>query len=201
MRNPWSPEYVVHVDREGDTERASDGYSRYGSYVEARAYEEFTDKYLGPEAPLEPIGFAITAWRVASPPVMSPGLVDWRPDILKLELGWDEDGKHLVVTAEVPIHHGQLAARIPATYDDWRPYNHWTGDSYHYWTRPAVRPGSPAVTATATIRHIPQIILVQPGRPKGRQLVDDALQSVEHTAAAINRELPEIIRAVQGEGR
>ena len=197
MKPLWSEDYIVHVDREGDKERASDGYSRYGAYVEARE-ESFIDHIEGPDQPLEPIAFAAKAWEIASTPVMSPGLVEWRPDIAKISLGYDEDGTRPVVRVELPLRHRELAAKLPATYDDWGVYREWANDLYVYAEHPRCRPGHPAVTVMAGIRHIPQLTLVQPGKPRGRALVDDALRSVDLTATAINAELPEILRNVYG---
>ncbi|MFC4328358.1 hypothetical protein ACFPC0_11020 [Streptomyces andamanensis] len=199
MAQIWAPDKIVHVDREGDRERASDGYSRYGSYVGARE-DEFKDTWSRKlDAPLEPIAFAIAAWRIATPPVMSPGLVDCRPDLHVVDVGYDEDGTCLAVSVQLPLRHAELAAKIPYAYDDWSRVNHWSHSDYSYLEMPRVRCGHPAVTALATIRHIPQITLVTPGPPTGQKLVDDCLQSVELTAAAINAELPEIIRNVLGE--
>jgi hypothetical protein len=201
VSTPWGPDYIVHVDRKHDAENASNGYSRYGSYVGARE-PSFQDPWEQPEKkPLEPIAFAIQAWQVATVEVSSPSLVEFRPDINKITLGYDEDGDRLVVTVELPLRHRDLAAKIPYTYDDWGTYHHWSSDDYAYLQQPRVRPDRPVVTTVATIRHIPQITLVTPGKPTGRALVDDALHSVELTAAAINASLPEIIRTVQGGDR
>lgn len=201
MTHRWGPGAIVYVDRDHDARNASNGYSRYGSYVGARELS-FQDPFEQPDKkPLDPIGFAIQAWQVASVEVTSPSLVEWRPDIHKITLGYDEDGDRLVVTVELPLRHHQLAAKLPRTYDDYKPVRHWMNDDYDYLEVPGARPGHPAVTTMATIRHIPQIKLVTPGEPTGRPLVDDALLSVEYTAAAINAEMPELIRTVQGEGR
>lgn len=198
MAHTWGPHRIVHVDREGDRDRASDGYSRYGAYVSARKHQ-FVDTYEGPEAPLEPIRFALEAWRIATPPVMGPGLVDWRPDLHKVTIGYDEDGADMMVTVELPLRHNQLAAEIPYSYKDWELQRHWGADDYQYLLEPGTRRDRPTVITTVTIRHIlTSVTLVTPGRPTGRQLVDDALRSVNLTAAAINAELPEIIRTVQG---
>lgn len=202
MSKLWNPDRIVHVDREGDMERASDGYSRYGAYVGAREMS-FQDAFARPELEAaEPVAFAATAWQVATPPNMSPGLVDWRPDIHKVTVGFDDDGKDLMVTVELPLTHRQLAAKVPYTYEDWTPHRHWLADDYGYLMEPGTRRDRPTVLATVKIHHILSWVpLVTPGKPTGRQLVDDALQSVEYTAAAINAELPEIINTVQGRGK
>jgi hypothetical protein len=187
------------VDREGDADRASDGYSRYGVYVLDRE-REFTDPWAADVQPLEPLAFAIKAFEVACPPIMSPGLVDWRPDVHTVSLGYDEDGNHLMVTVELPIKHSQLAAKIPYGYTDWALHRHWSHDDYQYLTYPGTRRDRPTVLATVKVTHVlAHVTLVTPGRPTGRPLVDDALRSVELTAAAINAELPEIINTVQGD--
>lgn len=199
----WSPETIIHVDLEGDRDRASDDYSRYGSYVGGRELS-FQDQWAKPELkPSEPIAFAATAWEVACPPIMSPGLVDWRPDIHKIRVGYDEDGRDLMATVELPLEHHQLAAKIPYQYEDWARHNHWRGDDYVYLMHGGVRRGKPTVTALVTIQHILSSVtlVTPPAAPTGRALVDACLQSVELTAAALNAELPEIINAVQGRDR
>ncbi|MEV6401243.1 hypothetical protein AB0M39_41805 [Streptomyces sp. NPDC051907] len=192
----WHQGKIVHVDRTGDKERASDGHSRYGSYVGARE-ESFKDHFED-NAPLDPISFARQAWYVASPPVMSPGLVDWRPDLAKVDLERTEEGDNLAVVVTLPLTHSQLAARIPYTYGDWERYAMWSDNGYDYLQQPMVKLGQPLVTASAEIRHIPAWSLLQPTALTGPELVEEALASVEAVAAAINAELPEIIRTVLG---
>lgn len=196
----WTQDRIIHVDLDGDRERASDDYSRYGSYVGGRELS-FQDSWAKPELkPAEPIAFASAAWEVACPPIMSPGLVDWRPDLHKVRVGYDDDGANLMVTVQLPLQHHQLAAKIPYEYEDWNPHNHWRADDYVYLMEPGVRKGKPTVTALVTIQHIltSVTLVTPPAEPTGRALVDACLQSVELTAAAINAELPEIINAVQG---
>lgn len=203
MSKIWIPDPIVHVDRKGGEERASDGYSRYGSYVGARE-ERFQDHWAKPEQkPLDPIYFANVAWEIATPPVMSPGLVDWRADLHKVTVGYDEEyGRDLMLTVELPLEHHQLAAKIPYTYQDWdRPYRSYE-DGFQFLAQPGTRHDRPTLITMVTVRHIlGSVTLVTPGKPTGRQLVDDALLSVEYTAATVNAELPEIIRNVQGEPR
>lgn len=207
MPRTWHRDKIIHVDREGDRERASDGYSRFGSYVGAREVS-FRDNFSGgtpgkrtPYDPLTPIEFAQAAWFVATPPVMSPGLVDWRPDVQAVTLERNEDGDQMVVVLELPVSHGELASKIiPHSYDDWTLVRGWGDeDGYARLEEPCVRSGHPAVTATVQIRHIPTWSLVVPTATTGRDLVEEAIASVEATAAAINAELPEIIRTVRGE--
>lgn len=201
MSHTWGPDHIVHVDRDHDTRNASDGYSRYGSYVGARELS-FQDPWAQPKKePLAAASFALAAWHVATREVSSPPLVNLRPDIRNVALGFDEEGEHLAAVVELPLTHRQLAAKIPHAYADWNPYSGWTpgDDGYAHLSTPSARPGRPAVSALVTVRHVlSSLTLVTPGTPTGRPLVDDALASVERTAAAINAELPEIIRTVQG---
>lgn len=199
MAHTWSPDHIVHVDLEGDRARASDGYSRYGVYLADRE-TEFAQPWDKDMSPMGPLYFAIKAWEVATPPVMAPGLVDWRPDLHTVKLGYDEEGHHLMATVELPLEHDRLAAKLPRTYQDWQPHRHWTDDPYQHLSYPGTRRDRPTVLTTVTIRHVlSSVTLVPPRRPTGRELVDDALRSVELSAAALNAELPEIIRTVQGD--
>ena len=58
------------IDQEYDRERAGTGPSRYGAHVE-RNVREFDDAW----GDIAPVGFACTAWRLATTPFLEPGYV------------------------------------------------------------------------------------------------------------------------------
>jgi len=73
------------IDRDYDREYASDGISRYGTYLLDAAFEPWTDHDQAVE-------WAVFAWRRATGPVMSPGYVHYHPRVLSAQLersGWD----------------------------------------------------------------------------------------------------------------
>jgi hypothetical protein len=73
------------VDRDYDRAHASDGISRYGSYLRDVTFEPWTDNDQAVE-------WAAFAWRRATGPVMSPGYVRHHPRVLAAWLersGWD----------------------------------------------------------------------------------------------------------------
>ncbi|MGQ0847183.1 MAG: hypothetical protein ACT4QF_23940 [Sporichthyaceae bacterium] len=67
---------IVAVDDAFDRDYASDGISRFGSYVRQRAHLLVDDW-----EPLSPVTFAVTVWTIASGPMMSPGYVRTRPTV------------------------------------------------------------------------------------------------------------------------
>jgi hypothetical protein len=73
------------VDRDYDREHASDGNSRYGTYLRDATFEPWTDHDQAVE-------WAVFAWERATGPVMSPGYVRYHPRVLGVRLersGWD----------------------------------------------------------------------------------------------------------------
>jgi hypothetical protein len=73
------------VDRDYDRAHASDGISRYGSYLRDATFEPWTDNDHAVE-------WAAFAWRRATSPVMSPGYVRYHPGGMGARLersGWD----------------------------------------------------------------------------------------------------------------
>jgi hypothetical protein len=58
-----------------------DGVSRYGAYVRdhARLFDPFQD--APDRVTTDPVEFAIAAFRVATGPIMGPGLVRWHPRV------------------------------------------------------------------------------------------------------------------------
>jgi hypothetical protein len=73
------------IDHDYDRENASDGVSRYATYVRQGSFEPYTDDFRAAE-------LAEYAWRQATRPVMSPGYVRYHPRVLTARLDrsdWD----------------------------------------------------------------------------------------------------------------
>lgn len=192
MTHKWSPDEIVWVDRKGDSKRASDGYSRYGAYVADREMA-FWDSREKTPTPLPPEQFAAEAWDIASNTM--DGLVAWRPDIQELTVRGVTGGR-LAVAARIFLRHDQLAADIPDEYRDWELASPAPVHGYLPLKAPTGDEGT-TVIANLRIDHVlSSVALVSPTALTGRALADEALRSVELTAAAINAELPQIIRNV-----
>ena len=76
---------AFRIESDYDREYASDGISRYGSYLRDAAFEPWTDDDRAVE-------WAEFAWRRATGPVMSPGYVRCHPRVRQARLqrsGWD----------------------------------------------------------------------------------------------------------------
>jgi hypothetical protein len=120
---------LAWIDHEHDRASASDGVSRYGAYLRQRA-DWFHDVY-------SPATFVATAWRVATSPVMSPGLVRIRPDLHGITLDFDEGGEGILrATVLVPVSYYRLrGASGPIGYPvaDWQAEHPLNQDeaSYH----------------------------------------------------------------------
>lgn len=59
------------VDDGHDADMASDGNSRFGAYIRQRRTMFCEDGHPVDDR----VRFALTAWRIAQPPIMSPGYV------------------------------------------------------------------------------------------------------------------------------
>lgn len=191
--NDWTPTTLVYVDEVGDRAGASNGYSRYGAYIEARPTE--FHEYEDPETPLSGEEFAAAAWRVATPPVLT-GYVLPRPDIQSIEAVWNEnedgDGS-LAFKVSVPLWFSDLASDRRPRY----PWQDWTtqydyaarDDKYRRAWEPVLKPGRPAVLTVAHLL-IPAADwdLPAPQHTQGRGLVDEAQAVVREIARQINHD-------------
>ncbi|MFE2934976.1 hypothetical protein [Streptomyces sp. NPDC059278] len=198
MTKAWTPNKIVRVDREGDRERASDGHSRYGAYVGDRELK-FRAPDSEPPTPLEPIEFAMEAWRVACSPVMSPGLVQWRPDLHRVALELTGEGR-LAVVVTLPLTHRSVMPGVPWNWDDWQRYGLYTEDGYAELGLPDLKGKDPLLTVSAQIRYAPEWTLLQANATTGIELVEECIASVEHTAATINQEVGPLVSRLLGGG-
>lgn len=198
-RARWAPGKIVHVDRDFDRDKASDGHSRYGAYVNDNRFHLLGEISGGQFSPEDPDLFAVSAWRIANPPYMdSPPLVAVRADLTMVSLN-HVDG-HVVVTVEFPVTHHSLAGRLPAEYADWEPFHPAVSpNGYTPLAEPVDTPGRPAVLATVKVRHIPDWTFLQNRAIGGVELVEEALASVQHTADIINTQVgPAVERVLEG---
>lgn len=137
---------LVWIDHEHDRASASDGVSRYGAYLRQRA-DWFREVY-------SPATFAATAWRVATGPVMSPGLVRMRPDLNGVTLDFDEGGEGILrATVRVPLPYYCVRGasdRLRYPVADWHTERTWDPDGTRY-DAPRASQDYAAVLITAAV--------------------------------------------------
>jgi hypothetical protein len=120
-------ERVCWIDREHDRASASDGVSRYGAYL--RDHSRLFDPWA--EAPngitRDPVDFAIAAFKVATGPIMAPGLVRWHGRVCDYAATWREPDAGLLLSVT-------LAAPSPGRLPwHWRG---WERDFHGDWLEP-----------------------------------------------------------------
>jgi hypothetical protein len=182
------------IDHEYDRAYASDGVSRYGAYLRQRA-DWFDDEHT-------PASFAATAWRVATGPVMSPGLVRMRPDLHGIDVGFGEDGEGILratVHVPVPFHTlPTLAGRIGYQVADWQSERSWDPDGPRYEEpRPARDRGALLITAALylplDVAHLPGVN-VDDCAPVNRPL---ALRAVAELVHQVNAQAGPLVDALR----
>ncbi|WP_371481969.1 hypothetical protein [Kitasatospora sp. NBC_00315] len=150
---------LAFTDDAYDRENASEGGSRYGSYLRLNANLLHEDG-----DPLTAREFARAAWLIATSPVMSPGYVRTRPDLRDLTLVTvGEDYDRLALRIELPLRHDVLAHRPAGQPADWErdPYDRGTSR----WARLAEPAAGrrPALLLSATLLvPVPEDILITP---------------------------------------
>lgn len=177
----WTPSTLALIDEDYDRVNASDGISRYGVYLAQRPRD-----FAGwdPE-PLSPSEFAVAAWRIATAPIMHPGYVRTRPDLVGIRAGFAEDEPSAVLTVSVPLLHHDLVVRLPYEWRDWQPRHYRHDNSYSEWTAPDDQ--RPAVLATAEVRvPVPEALLPVPKHLRGPGLLADAREAVFTLAELVN---------------
>ncbi|MFI9784650.1 hypothetical protein ACIHEI_14255 [Kitasatospora sp. NPDC051984] len=146
------------TDDVADRRDASDGNSRFGSYLALNAHRLHDDG-----EPLSAQEFAFAVWRIATAPVMSPGYVRHRPDLHNITLTpYGEDMDQVALRIDVPLRHHHLVARADHRLTDWQRDVWATADGFTALTEP--RPtGRCALLATATVLlPVPAHVLVTP---------------------------------------
>ncbi|MFJ9697396.1 hypothetical protein [Kitasatospora sp. NPDC101183] len=188
---------LAFVDDIRDRETASDGHSRYGAYL-AKSAECF--HYDG--EPLPTAEFAVIAWRTATTPVMAPGYVAVRPDLLDLTPVTDPNGS-LHLRARIALRHAALNRRPTGRFADWerspweRPDEPWPHLERPYRDNHA----SLLVTTEVTV-PVPAHHLVRPtsARP-GRTLTYEAKAAVAVLAEHANSDLAPLVADLLGGAR
>lgn len=106
-------EALWSIDEDEDRVRASDRFSRYGAYLDARLPELLDLEVRTPEE------WVAWCWQVATPPVMSPGYVAWSGPV-ESTMCWRScaDGR-LVAAVVVRVPSSGLAARLPRQWLGW----------------------------------------------------------------------------------
>ncbi|MFJ9605444.1 hypothetical protein ACIRS1_03710 [Kitasatospora sp. NPDC101176] len=184
------------VDDGYDRRHASDGHSRFGAYL---------DRHAGlpqdGEPPYTAAEFAVVAWGIATVPVMSPGYVHLRPDLLAVTAHLAEDDPTgLVMRLTAPVPHHALATRPrPGRWLDWERDCHHHGP----WS-PTVEPipdHRPTLVLSAYLcLPIPTDVLITPTTNRtGAMLTHEAKASVAVLAEHVNRIAGPALAALLGE--
>lgn len=185
---------LVWVDRAHDRSAASNGVSRYQAYLEAREHL-FKDS--------DPIGYAATTWMVATSPVMTPGYVEWRPDLHTVTVQHDDEGR-MVAVLKVRVPHRPLLHRgLHSDLDrlaDWDRERPFTGPGDHY-SYHAPRADKDALLITARlVVHLDERGLPDPGDADGLDVglamdtVDHLVDEINHNAKPLVDELRSVTR-------
>ncbi|MFE2045941.1 hypothetical protein ACFXAZ_34480 [Streptomyces sp. NPDC059477] len=183
----WTPTTLVSVNEDGDLDRASNGYSRYGAYITDRPAK--FHEHGEPGTPLDAAEFAAAAWEVATPPILLD-YVNVRPGLEAVTTTFTEDGE-LLLKVSVPLRHDALHAdrRPRRPWQDWTSEYDYAGrdDTYRHAYEPDIKDGRPALL---TVSHI--LIpttgwdLPAPQHTAGRALVEEAKQVVHEIARQVN---------------
>lgn len=172
---------LVYVDEAYDRQMASDGVSRFGSYLRRSRLLANVD-----EEPLDAVEFAAEAWRIGCSPVMSPGYVrsTGRVHTITCDRGLDEPDV-LVVEVEVRLPHTR---KMPArSLSGWRDWHRARGGGVEEPDR-LVEPDelAAAVLFTARLRSPIRIEDLPAPTCPGQVEVGEAKAAVEVVVDAIN---------------
>jgi hypothetical protein len=196
----WNDQLLVYVDDSYDQEYADNGVSRYGAYLRQRP-NEFRNSWSDEPEPIKtPEEFAVHAWQVATPPVMSPGYVRIRPDLHRVSLHRDDDDGSLYAEVRVPLRHHDISGetkRLPYAWQDWETETDFAGDRYLAHFEPRTLRET-AVLASAVVRvsgrEWPH--LITPSAFEGRTLLDEARETVRTVAQHINDDAGPIVAKI-----
>jgi hypothetical protein len=178
----WAPGALALIDEAYDRERASDGVSRFGAYLRQHA-----DRLCGSDVPLDAEEFAAAVWPVATAPIMAPGYVRVRPDVLGIEPTWgeDRDGRsRLVFEVRLALPHAAMTT-VPAGAAGWRDWfreNGRVGEPYAWWSEPEA--DRPALLTSAVLR-LPVTEAWGLAEPSQSPAPWSLLASAKHTVAAV----------------
>ena len=143
------------IDHDYDQDRASDGISRYGTYIRDRQ-RQFTELWDGTYETGLAERFAALAWQTATGPVMSPGYVRRHPRVIWPTVEVSDWDNSLIATVDLVIPQpGPLrwakAAAGGGIWRDWPTETLTTPPRYH---EPAGQDlaHSPYLLASASLR-------------------------------------------------
>ena len=104
-------------DDRRDKAHASDGVSRYGAYLRQRSH---TFRHGGQDCPAtaDPVRFAMTAWTIASSPIMAPAYVTPHPRIQDVTVHWDDDHR-AALAVQIAVPAPPVANRLPSRWCGW----------------------------------------------------------------------------------
>lgn len=179
---------VFWLDEDYDRSHASNGRSRYGSYLYSRSHLFHDD-----DQPTDPHRFAILAFDIASPPVMAPGFVCHHPRVLHVAWPRDDEDRW---ACEI-----QLIAPRPAVIERALRGRYWT-DWQPRWDRrgwyPPYDNDRPAAHTVTILRiPLPAEILPAPAyQPDGTPDVATAQQACRVLCEHINAGLVDILTAL-----
>jgi hypothetical protein len=168
---------VCWIDRDHDRASASDGRSRYRAYLNLHA--DLFDPWG--EAPggvtIDPVEFAIAAFRVATGPIMSPGYLRWHDRVQGHQASRSEGDGRLVLSVT-------LAAPSPVRLPwDWRGWEH---DLDGHWREPGDR--RPTGLARLELRWpVPTDRLPVPRRLRRRPGVPDLRDATRAVAVLVEQ--------------
>jgi len=181
-------EPLVWVDRDYDRRKAYPGTSRYANYLERNA-----ELFAGASR----TEHAISAWYVATSPIMSPGYARSRADLEKVVLERDDDGNLVaVVELRLPNRRVTADAGIGGMADWWmeRPWSESLDSPHYAYCDP--RPGRPALLLTA--RLVLPVSMTGLAEPDGDGPdVELAMRTCERMAAEINRAAAPAVNALR----
>jgi hypothetical protein len=114
---------AFQIDDHQDQNLASDGKSRYGAYLRDKRQRFF---HNGPDSPLtvDPVEFAVSAWSVATPPIMSPGYVTGHPRIQDTTIHWDDEHR-AALAVEIAVPAPPITHRLPSRWSGWVQDSGW----------------------------------------------------------------------------
>lgn len=130
------------VDDGYDADMASDGNSRFGAYVRQRSTMFCEDGHPVDDS----VRFALTAWRIAQPPIMSPGYVRSHPRVVNNREYWDDEGR-VALAVDLAV---ELTAEISRSLG--YIWNGWRAEGF---SRQRIEPydnDRPAAFTTLTVR-------------------------------------------------
>ncbi|MFF2549159.1 hypothetical protein ACFVUY_42285 [Kitasatospora sp. NPDC058063] len=197
----WTPETLVRIDHTTDREYASNGGSRYATYVwsHRNLFTEFGELGDDDSTPVSGAEFAAAAWQLATPPTMAPAYASIRPDIRWITAHLDDD-RELYFEVGVPLHHDHLTAKVPRTVDDWTTQSPVGGadDGFDHHFAPEGRRLAVATTATLYVPAQDWTLPRGSVAADDERLADVAAEYVAHLADRINRDAGRVVADLAG---